>query len=188
MTPEEASMVLRVGIRVLIAGVLFRAAFGKAKAPAAAIESIRLVLRHKSGRSASILTCCVVIAEVIVGHALLVGVALSQAAATVVLMMAAFSLAWLMFRRVGADGCGCFGGEGNLEGPLILVRNSLIALGAVITAIANSTGPHADANRPVWSVAPDHLLFAVLLAVLGWLFWSLLTMLGTILRSPEHEP
>jgi uncharacterized membrane protein YphA (DoxX/SURF4 family) len=184
---EDASVaVLLVGIRLLIAGVLFRAALGKARAPEGAVEAVSLLLKQKNLRLASVIVWCVVSAEAFAGFALLTGFAVNVAAGAVVVMMIGFSLTWVALRRFGAEGCSCFG-EGTSARPAVVARNSLLAIGAAAILAVSARVPAAEFNLPAWRVAPEHLLWGIVLAIWGWLSWSLLTMLNAILRGAETE-
>jgi uncharacterized membrane protein YphA (DoxX/SURF4 family) len=190
MRPEfGAKDMLLVGVRLLIAGVLLRAAFGKVRARSGATTVVSLLLQDRHARFASVLASCVVGAEIVAGFALLASVALSFTAVAVTVMMVAFSLALVSLRMRGADGCGCFGDDATYDGEDALARNVILALGAGAIAVGARVWPGANSNLPVWRIGVSQLLPGILLAGIMWLCWCVISMFRSVYAgtSVSHD-
>lgn len=174
-TSPGAADVLMVSTRLLIAGVLLRAAIGKFRTRTSAIIAVHLLMHSRSERLAPLITRCIAVAEIVLATALLGSIELRVTAVAVVVMMIFFSVALAMLRTRGlSEGCGCFGDKGPQEGSA-LARNAVLASGA--GAVAVGVCLHPQSALPVWAVGVGQLLPAVLLAVATWLAWSVIQML-----------
>jgi len=177
-----------IGLRLLVAGILLRAAVGKARAPSGVIAFISEVLGAKAtGRSAQI-AGLLVVGELFAGIAILAGVQVGLISALVAAMMIGFAVVLFVLRVRGSKiDCGCFGGDGaeGRSGTSAIVRNVTIAAGAGAIASQAVMGPASCASRPVWALAVDELAVGALLAVTAWLFWVLIAGVVSLQVAPK---
>ena len=120
------------------------------------------------------------VAEIVAGVLLAAGGDASKAGAALsVALLAAFSSAGLRARRSGGDRlpCGCFGGSGERDYRLMLVRNAI--LGAVAAAILTVPGAATyELEVPDASQIVPALLVAVGAGLAIWLLTTVVKGAG----------
>ncbi|PHQ79659.1 MAG: hypothetical protein COB69_07485 [Phycisphaera sp.] len=106
-TSTQARQMFVRGAQVLVGGVLFAAAVVKAAEPAELLEAIRFILPIES-RSAWYLLIGIVLFEILLGSAMLAGLAVKQLLVLAFMLSLGF-VAWTAYLEIidAPVGCGC---------------------------------------------------------------------------------
>jgi uncharacterized membrane protein YphA (DoxX/SURF4 family) len=177
-----------IGVRILLAGVLLRAALGKIRAPEMALAMARGLVPRGSVAVAAVALGVTVSLEVAAAACLLVGAAPSATAVAIVVMMSGFSVIVVVARRRGeVGGCGCFGEPAAASTASPLARNTALAVCAAAIAVADELRWVESGSVPVWRVSARLAAVSTGLAIVSWQFWSAISLLRHVLTDDRND-
>jgi uncharacterized membrane protein YphA (DoxX/SURF4 family) len=146
-----------VALTLLLAGVFLASGAAKLRDPSGMVVLLRQATTPRVPAFA--LTRALAAGELVLGLALVAGVAPRPAAVVAAVVLVAFTVALRVAARrapVAAAACACFGGSAGAPAGQALIRNALLVVGCLVVAL-----------RPdvPWDLAADELAGAATVAV-----------------------